>query len=261
MHNPLELAEALMLAGEMEDALLALSEQLADAPDDAETRRLRARLLISLRRGGEALADLDALSAPTAHDHLLRAQAYALAGDADGLRNAALAAPENAEAVELVLRDLFGRGESEAGLALLAGRDKTWRWLGWSGDFAALRGEYAAAVEQYGAALDDLKRQARNAIREMQKAYLLLKRAEIYRKLRRFDEADADYRAAEAIVPNDPMISFNRGLLAFDAGSLRKALPLCRDALDHAPDALRDAMRQTLLGEPRYEMLAQALLS
>lgn len=252
----LELADALILAGELDEALDALNQQLAENTEDEETRRLRARLLLSLRRGSEALADLDALQVPTPQDEALRAQAYALMGDAARLQGM-VATPEN---TEYLLHDLYQRGESEQALALLADLDKTWRWLGWSGDFFGLRGDYAIAVEHYCSALDDLKRHESSAIMETQKAYLLLKRADLYRRLRQYAEAEADYRAAEAIIPTEPMIPFNRGLLVFEQGSLRRALPLCRDALDHAPDALRDHMRHTLLDEPRYHLLAQALL-
>jgi tetratricopeptide (TPR) repeat protein len=263
MPSPLELAEALILAGEMDDALDALSQHLTENPDDEDARRLRVRLLLSLQRGKDALADLDALPAP---DQVLAAQAYALLGDdarAVEAREQLLqaGADENPEQIELLLRDLYQRKEIDKALGRLADLDKTWRWLGWSGDFFVLRADYAIAAEHYCSALDELKQQETNAILETQTAYLLLKRADVYRRLRQFAEADADYRAAEAIIPTDPMIPFNRGLLIFEQGSLRRALPLCRDALDHAPDALREHMRNTLLDEPRYHLLAQALLS
>lgn len=266
MPSLLEVADALILAGEMDEALDALSQHLAENQNDEDARRLRVRLLLSLQRGKDALAELDRLPAP---DQRLRAQAYALMGDkvrAIEMREQLLQAnaDETPEQIELLLRDLYQRGESDKALGMLADLSKTWRWLGWSGDFFALRADYAIAAEHYCSALDMLKEQESNALLEAQKAYLLLKRADVYRRLRQFAEADADYRAAEAIIPTDPMIPFNRGLLIFEQGdgaSLRRALPLCRDALDHAPEALREYMRNTLLDEPRYHLLAQALLS
>jgi tetratricopeptide (TPR) repeat protein len=265
MPAPLELAEAFLHAGELIDALAALDQHLAQQPHDAETRRLRASVLTRLPgRARDALADLDVLGTLTPDDHLWRAQILETLGDA----SAAFAAVQQAwvlrpdlRSAELLLRQLHRRGDAAAALDLLADLPKTWKWLGWAGEFHLLQSSHALAAQHFCLALEQLAHLEASAILETQRANLLLKRAEAYRRLKRYAEADADYHAAEQIIPNDPLIPFNRGLLVFEQGNLRRALPLCRDALDHAPDTLRDYMRNILFDEPRYHMLAQALFS
>jgi tetratricopeptide (TPR) repeat protein len=264
MHTPIELAEAFIQTGELGDALDALCQHLEANPDDADARRLRASVLLHLPdHAREALADLDALTVTTADDLLLKAQTFEALGEPEAAFTAieqAWTAHHDPRSAELLLRALFRRGETNRALELLADLPKSWKWLGWSGDFYALKGDNAIASEHFCSALDQLDQAEKNALTEMQKATLLLKRAEAYRRLKRYVEAEADYRAAEAIVPSDPMISFNRGLMIFEQGNLRAALPLCRDALDHAPEGLHDHMRRVLTTDPRYKALVQALM-
>ncbi len=261
----LELAELFIRAGELSEALDALNAELESQPDDQAALRLRANLLTHLPgRGREALTDLDTLSEATLDDHLLRIHVLDTLGDHD----AAFEVIErlwmdrgDAQSVTLMLRALQRRGEFDRALELLADLPKSWNWLGWSGDFYALKGDYSIAAEHFCSAIDQLEHAERNPLSETQRAHLLLKRADAYRRLKQYADADADYRSAEAIIPSDPMIPFNRGLLIFEQGDLRRALPLCRDAMDHAPDALRDHMRNVLMDNPRYHMLAQALMA
>jgi tetratricopeptide (TPR) repeat protein len=264
MHSPLELAQTFIETGELSDALDALNQQLQAAPEDQIARHLRAEVLMHLPgHAREALADLDALAAESADDLLLRAQLLEQLGEPE----AAFAAIEQAwhkhhdlRSAELLLSALYRRGEIDQALGLLADLPKTWNWLGWSGDFYALKKQDAIASEHFCSALDQLDQAQKNGITETQKAHLLLKRAEAYRRLKRYEDAEADYRSAEAIIPNDPMIPFNRGLLTYEQGHLRQALPLCRDALDHAPEGLREHMRRVLTSDPRYHTLVQALM-
>src|SRR5207237_257505 len=97
-------------------------------------------------RAREALTDLDALAAPSTDDLLLRAQTLEALGDSE----AAFAAIEQAwsahhdlRSAELLLSALFRRGETKRALELLADLPKSWKWLGWSGDFYALKGDMA----------------------------------------------------------------------------------------------------------------------
>lgn len=264
MHTPIELAEAFIQTGELGDALDALNQHLEATPDDQAVRRLRASVLLHLPgHEREALLDLDALAAPTADDLLLRAQTLEALGDPAGAFTAieqAWTTYHDPRSAELLLSALHRRGESARALELLADLPKNWNWLGWSGDFYALKGELATAAEYFCSAIDQLDQGEKSGLTEAQKAHLLLKRADAYRRLKRYAEAEADYRAAEAIIPSDSMIPFNRGLLVYEQGHLRQALPLCRDALDHAPEGLREHMRRVLTNDPRYNTLVQALL-
>ncbi len=263
MYSPMQLAEAFIQAGELTDALDALNQ--AD-PTDAEARRLRASVLMRLPgRLREALADLDALAAPTAEDHLTRAHLLEQLGDDPGafaaVEQAWRSAPD-ARITEQYVRALMQRGAADQALRALADQPEGWRWSGWRGDCYALQRDFGAAVTHYSAALDQLAALPDpNGVTETQTAHLLFKRAQAYQNLQQVAAAEADYQAAEAIIPDDPMIPFNRGLLIFEQGDLRRALPFCRDALDRAPEALRDHIRDVLFGDPRYHLLAQALLS
>ncbi len=261
MPTPLELAEAFIEAGELPDALEALNHHLDAHPDDQSARRLRIDVLLRLPgHEREALADLKALPELTDEDTIKR---FGLLGTTDELEAAlkrSLCAGDMLPLADLMLCRLYKVGASDRALALLADLPKTWRLLGWSGDFYALKGEDAVAAEHFCSALDQLG-QVDNALLELQRAALLLKRGAAYHRLRRYAEADADYQSAEAIIPNDPMIPFNRGLLIFEQSGLRRALPLCRDALDHASQTMRDHMRDLLMNDARYHVLAQALLS
>ncbi len=210
MYSPRELAEAFLQAGELEDACAALDQQLEIQPTDTEARRLRAAVLLRLPgRPRDALRDLDAIADPTPDDHLLRAQICDALGDGEGAFAAlwqVWLASHDLRAADRLLQYLYRRGEIAEALLLLLQLPKTWRWFAWRGDFSALLGEDAGAILIYGAALHDLGRGEDSAIRATQRAYLLLKRAEVYRRLKRWAEADADYAAASAIIPNDPTI-------------------------------------------------------
>ncbi len=117
---------------------------------------------------------------------------------------------------ELLLQYLYRRGDIAEAILLLVQLPKTWRWFAWRGDFSALLGENAGAILIYGAALHDLARGEDSAIKATQRANLLLKRAEVNRRLRRWADADADYQAASAIIPNDPTIAQQREALAVE---------------------------------------------
>jgi tetratricopeptide (TPR) repeat protein len=262
----LELAEAFLQAGELSDALDALDQHLQQQPQDDDARRLRVEILLRLPedRAREALADLDALLTRTPRDLLLRAKACDLLGDRDAAYAAAAQAweqgyEERPQVLETMLRLLLEKRDADSGLHLLADLPKTREWLEWRGKFYALKGDYRGAAEHFCSAIDSLGG-AGDPLIAVQRAALLLRRADTYRRLKRWADAEADYRAAEAIIPDDPLIPFNRGLLIFEQGNLRGALPLCRDALDNAPAGLRDTMRDAITTDPRYKTLAQALL-
>ena len=265
MNTPLELAGAFIQAGELNDALDALDAHLSVHPHDQAAHRLRASVLTHLPgRVRAALSDLDALDALAYDDLVLRLQVLDLIGepyDDLSLIETVWQEGHDLRAADLLLRRLRQRGNPERALKLLADLPKSWQWLGWSGDFYALKGDTAIAAEHYCSAIDQLNQGEKSALSEAVKANLLLKRADAYRRLKQYAEADADYQAAEAIIPTDPIIPFNRGLLIFEQSGLRRALPLCRDALDRAPAALRDHMRDVLMDNARYHLLAQALIT
>lgn len=266
MYNPLELAEAFIKTGELADALDTLNQYLERSPGDEAARRLRAA--VTLRTGdlSLALADLDSLAAPSADDHSRRSVILERMGDLDGALGAMETAcglkPDDERLAERLLHLLLKRGQIDRARALVGGLPATWRWLQWAGDLAEQAGDPAAAAGRYSAALNQLDAQfslSANASAAAIKARLLLARADCYRQTGQIDLAEADYRAAGAIVPSDPLIPFNLGLLALERGDPETALALCREAFAAANDTLRDHMRASLQGEARYAQLSALL--
>src|SRR5262249_47985619 len=92
------------------------------------------------------------------------------------------------------------------------------------------------------------------------RARLLLTRGDAYRRLEDFGQAEKHYIAAGKLIPTDPMIPFNRGLLAMQRGSPTNALELCRKGWEQASAALRTGMETVLRGNKRYAELARQLL-
>jgi Flp pilus assembly protein TadD len=87
------------------------------------------------------------------------------------------------------------------------------------------------------------------------KARIRLARATAYRRLGFYDQADGDYAAAEQMVPDDPAIPFNRGLIAWWRGKRQEAVELCNTALERASVTLRIELLSALDGDPRYSPL------
>jgi tetratricopeptide (TPR) repeat protein len=137
-----------------------------------------------------------------------------------------------------------------------------WRWLRWRGEISALRSDFSRSVHHYSGALEHLEGSMdtlNNPLAANLKAQILLKRADAYQRLQSWAEADADYAAAERIIPNDPMIPFNRGLIAFRQGESERGIELCRNAYVSAPAVLRDEMRKALAEDERYAPIAATL--
>lgn len=159
-YSPLEIAQAALDAGQVDEALDLLNGTLRDAPDDADALRLRAALLARLPgRGAEALRDLERLAAPTPDDLRLRARLLSQTGDLSAARGClerlweAERDPRDAEAL---LRLLLESGKAGEALRLLGALPAAWTWDIWRGDAHAALGDRAAALRCYRAALDAL---------------------------------------------------------------------------------------------------------
>lgn len=259
-----EIADAFIKAGELQDALDVLDQHLDAGTPDVGARRLRAQLRLRLGHLRGALDDLDGLGAPSPDDLHLRSVALERLGDlpaaCDAMRGA-LAASDDAGQRERLSERLLGlllaleRWDDADGL--LAQQPETWRWAQWRGDTAARRALWAQAAAHYSAALAQLDTGAAmrpdwlNAL----KGRLLLVRAQAYVEAGDYPAAAADYDAAAALLPDDPMLDFNRGLLALLAGDPPRALALCRAAHARANETLRAEMRRAAAQE-RYRALA-----
>jgi len=261
-HTPLEIAQAFIAAGELPDALEPLNEHLAANPGDEMARRLRIAVL--MRLPGEdpqrkALADLDALPDAGAEDEWRRSIVWQTLGDltqaAAVLAEARKRWPDDDGLIERHLYLLTHNHDYAGAQRLLGTLPRTWRWLIWAGDVAMEHTSPAEAAACYTEALADLDKQfdvVNNAFAANIQAQLFLNRAHAQIGMQAFDLADADFAAAQVIVPDDPMIPFYRGLMAAERGDLTAGVSLCGEALTQASDWMRESMESMLRINPRY---------
>jgi tetratricopeptide (TPR) repeat protein len=267
-YSLLDVAAAFLQAGELNDALDALSQHLAQQPQDDGARRMRIGVCKHL--GGAhldtALADFEHLNSPEPEDSIQQSALLEQAGrpdDAPGLlARAHIQWPEHERLTERYLHLLLAQGRAEDALAVVRGQPRVWRWLQWEGDALAALGEDTLATARYGLALAQLDDQItpdnRRYFAPIQ-ARLLLARAGAYRRLGMFDQAEDHYAAAGRMMPDDPAIRFNQGLLAWLRGDSEQALNLCRAALDSASEGLRAHLLADLDADPGMNLLRAAL--
>lgn len=267
-YPPLQLAEAFIQTGELNDALAALDEHLLAQPDDDDARRLRAS--VKQRLGGEAqlqaaLNDLDKIAQPTAEDHVQRSVIYEYrehpTGALAAIMDAQRLAPDDERIAERYLQLLLKQGAYAAALELIQMQARTWRWLEREGDVHALQGDYTLATARYGLALAQLDERfpAGDPYTEAFRARLLMARGHAFRHLEQIEQAAEHYQQAQKITPADVMIAFNLGVLDALQGELKRAVTTCQAALKDAPPHLREEMQRELNDTPALSALKQAL--
>ncbi len=249
-YSPLERADAFIRAGELSDALDALNEHLTHNPADDDVRRLRVQVVLRLDAPAylrSGLDDLDALTSPTPQDAYTRSVLLEKLGDLPAALAAARAATQTPDtaaqsrATERLLGLLQKHGETEAALQLALEND----WVQWVANMALELADAHTAIDYYTQALarvGKLKTVTAAAIAENIRGRVLLKRAAAYAQDGQPEKAEADYAAAAAIIPDDPMIPFNRGVLAHQAGDPNAAKVFFRQAHATANDTLRALM-------------------
>ncbi len=253
---------AFIQAGEVDEALEALAEHLEAQPDDVRARRLRIQALRYRPADGNidlAWADFEHLDEPLPEDYIALALLLA-PGDALSILRVGLEQwPEHEGLAERCVHLMLAQDERESALMLLRSQPATWRWRQLEGDILAAQGDAMLATACYSQALDQLGQLKENPYLEPIKTRLHLARAATYRRLGFLDQAGQDYSAAEAIIPDDPVIPFNRGLIAWLQGDEEAALELCRPALAQANPRLREEMLHELEDHPRYRDLLREL--
>ncbi len=269
-YPPLQRAQAYIQAGELELALAALDEAVAIAADD-ETLRLRAAVNRRLRgddRLKAAALDLERLSEPTSADYLEQSIIFEQLGDFAAAIRAMMVATDLAggpnernRLIEQHVRLLLTRGDTVSALELARKQPKTWRWMQWMADIAVQAGDYDSAARYYSDALTMLADSTSpdDRFADGFRARMLLARANAHRRSGHLEFADADYVTAGLLTPSDPLIPFNRGLIAWERGDRESALALCRSALERASEPLQETMRRTLIEYPEYEAILRAL--
>lgn len=279
-YTQLELAEAFLHAGELDEALDALNHHLAATPTDENARRTRAQVLarIGLLRGephhlNAALADLNTIQSPSTEDITRRVNVLLQLGDTEAAHDllsetwANNAHPKDPRILELLLESLYQRAEPAQAIEILFDQPKTSRWLRWTGDFHALKGDHRVALEYFCSALDQLEESTQDATPASQgfinnlRGQLILRRAEIHTKLALYEAAELDYLEAEALISNDPMIPFLRGIAIYhQSDRLEEAVTLCKTTLNTATSKRIRAEMHTLLSEkPIYQPLIARL--
>ena len=266
-YHPLELAAAFIQTGELDDALVALNQHLDENPADDDARRMRIKVLQHLGdEAGLRAAQDDFARLPT---HTLNdVISYSLLLEQSGDHDGALATiaqgyrrwPANERIIERYLQLLARANDTETALSIVRQQPRTWRWWQWEGDILAMQGDDTTATARYGLALASLDNMlGDDPYAAPVKASILLARAHAYRRLQHFQQADDHYAAAAQLVPNDPTITFARGLLRFLQGEMAVAAETCRSALAEATPALYKQMLDELHGDERYRPLAAQL--
>ncbi len=267
-YTPLQLAEAFIQTGELQDAVDALKEHLNAQPLDDSARRLLASVLMRMpdkEKVDEAVRHLEVLR--TAEDYVMLGQIRERSGDEyetviDEFYEAWRLKPGDERITEMYVERLCQSSEMRDHIAramqALLQMPRTWRWLQWAGDISVQASSYAWAIMYYNEALADLERKVdtkNNAFTANMKANLLLKRANAYLEAQELEAAEGDYDAAQKIVPNDVGITFQRGLVAFWRGQHDAAVRLCREAMQTSSPELQIHMKGTLM-QPQYAPLA-----
>lgn len=270
-YTPMQLAEAFLKTGELDDALDALNQQLIDQPEDDTARRLRVQVLMRLGTAqhlADAQTDIENITDKTATDW----QTASIVAEKAGKRDDAVAAihearalnPDDERLTERLLDLLLRAEKHDAALTLVREQERTWRWLEREGDVLVLLGDDMLATARYGlvlAQLENFKDTMREDYWQAFRARALLARAHAYRRLGHTDSAREHYQAAQAIVGTDDVsIQFNLGILQALDGDLEAAKATCKAAYDAAPAAMQAEMRHSL-SDTQADERVQALHS
>jgi tetratricopeptide (TPR) repeat protein len=251
-YSPMTLARAFVQSGELADALEALNAQLDAVPDDADARRLRAEVLA--RRSDAvswlaAIADLEAVAGHTASDWLRLSGLYDRLDDLPAALRAVevglVADPADVRLIEREVTLLIRLGQHTAALARASAMPETWSWLKLCGSAAVAAGDFQAALTFFTRALAafpavDSERGA--ALLDAARAHLIVLRASAALAAGDLDLADRDYQTAALLLPRDPLLAFNRGMIAAARGDLEAARTLCRTAYAAASAHVRAVM-------------------
>ncbi len=267
MTDPIELATFHQLAGEIDDALAALTARLDAAPDDDDARRLRAQTYTaqntpdSLRA---ALRDTDLLAEWTPEDYLrlavLNERLDDLPRAAGTLESAVRAYPDEIRLRQRWMEAAFKAGDLQMAHRAVHGVPDDWRMLEQAADLTAGYAAAASASELlpqalalYDAALALMPSgDWSNPFR----ARILLARAGVYLRLNLPDEVGRDAEAAAALIPTEPACGFYAGWSLVKRGSTGEGLRRVKTALRSASDTVREALLETISGDEDFRDLA-----
>ncbi len=264
-YSPLELANAFIQTGELNHALAALDAHLAQSPQDEQSLRLRAA--VRLRLGDEAnlraaIDDLQCLTSPSSEDYqqisIIFERLEEIPAAIDALHQALTLDPQDARLAERLVMLYSQQQDWQAAREVVAQMPHSWRWQQWAGDLAVNADDFTAAAAHYEQALARLEQQQLAPdYHAAMAARLWLALGHVYRQLADFSAAASAYDEAEHCMPDEPLLPFFRGLLAWQQQDEPQAIALCRYALEHTNDALREEIRTTLQSNPAFMKLFQ----
>ncbi len=267
-YSPLQMAEAFLHMGELDDALTVLNAHLEANPADEAARRIRASIYWRLPGADHqqaALADLEQITQLTAADYTQRSIIFQQMENWDAaiaaMEQARQLTPDDDRLTERYLLLLERAGRLEQARRVVAELPPAWRWSQMAGDLAECAGDLSAAVQHYSDAVRDLESRLDvngSRLAATLRGTLLVKRAPLYVRLEQFDQAEADYAAAVEIFPKELRFALEHGLMLTLRGQTETALDLCRSVLCDAPE-LRPLLRSRLDSEPRLQSLSSLL--
>ena len=262
-YSPLALAAAFLHTGELDDALAALDQHLEESPADDDSRRTQIKVLRHLGQAERALAAFTHLADPLPDDIIdLSVLLDETGNQPQAIAHMAEACtrwPSDERLAERYIQLLKKDGQYDVALAVVRQQPRNWRWLGWEGDLLAAAGDDLTATARYGLALAQLGDSPERWLGPV-RARLLLARGHAYRRQAFYEQAEAHYREAEAMIPDDPLIPFFLGVVGYlQSGDYDTALALCQTAYTAASEALRDQMQLELGNDPRLAGLLPAI--
>lgn len=268
-YSAMELAEAFLKTGELDDALDAINQQLDEVPEDDEARRLGLQIQMRLLAQEELpnlLTEFDKLSVKQAGDwqtkSLILERLNNLPEAISAIQSARQLAPDDKRLTERLLDLLLSVESYGEAIKLVREQEKNWRWLEREGDVLVLAGDDMLATARYGlvlAKLEELEGTMREDYLQALKVRVMLARAHAYRRLEHLDIAKELYQNATLLIGDDVTIQFNLGLIAYMEGNSDTAIAMCEQALATASPGLKAEMIKSLSEDSRFSPLKQAL--
>lgn len=258
-YTPLELAQAFIKTGEIQDAREALDEHLDAHPDDQEVLRMRAEVLMRFDNEQAwqlAVADYQQLETMTAQDILrysvLMEKLARMEQAKAVLRQSVERFPDDVRLLERYVHCLQQSGDYAEALKLVGQQPRNWRWLQWQADILREQGNFKQAIVAYTDALSALQAHIAGMDKNWSdslQARLLLARANCYLRRQDYLHAESDINTAKAFVADEPILDFYRGLIYHAQGNADEALVTLQRALNNASGQVAAEMWQELSAE------------
>ena len=253
-YTPMELANAFVRTGELDDALEALNDQLTQHPCDDDARRLRASVYQRLgdERLAQALADLNTIDDKTADDlthiSIIQEKTGDIAGAIETMQSVLDRVPTQERLVERLVQLYIYEERYEEALKLVRAQARDWRWWQWEGDLLALTGNDAQTIARYGLAMaqiDALLAERPGDYLHAIKGRIALVRGCAYQRMGLLNPAREHFMLALELL-KDESIHFNLALLDALEDKLDSASIHAQRAWDASTRVVHESMLITL---------------